>query len=94
MKEEYVEGVLDTPTVIQETIPEQLKGALGQAVNTVQQLPVPIRDALASGLRVPLSEFNILLVPLFCYPNFTITYLTQMYRQNSSFSFVIRYYVI
>lgn len=94
MKEEYVEGVLDTPTVIQETIPEQLKGALGQAVNTVQQLPVPIRDALASGLRVPLSEFNILLVPLFCYPNFTITYLTQMYCQNSSFSFVIRYYVI
>ncbi|KAL6141517.1 hypothetical protein ACLB2K_059805 [Fragaria x ananassa] len=55
MKEEYVEGVLDTPTVIQETIPEQLKGALGQAVNTVQQLPVPIRDALASGLRVPLT---------------------------------------
>ncbi|XP_062004718.1 probable plastid-lipid-associated protein 13, chloroplastic [Rosa rugosa] len=55
MKEEYVEGILDTPTVIEETIPEQLKGALGQAVNTVQQLPVPIRDAFANGLRVPLS---------------------------------------
>ncbi|KAM5559035.1 putative plastid-lipid-associated protein 13, chloroplastic [Rosa sericea] len=55
MKEEYVEGILDTPTVIEETIPEQLKGALGQAVNTVQQLPVPIRDVFASGLRVPLT---------------------------------------
>lgn len=69
MKEEYVEGILDTPTVIEETIPEQLKGALGQAVNTVQQLPVPIRDAFTSGLRVPLSKFDILPFPLFCYPN-------------------------
>ena len=69
MKEEYVEGLLQTPTVIEETIPEQLKGALGQAVNTVQQLPVPIRDAFASGLRVPLSEFDILLVPLVCSPS-------------------------
>ncbi|KAH7554279.1 hypothetical protein JRO89_XS12G0153300 [Xanthoceras sorbifolium] len=54
MKEEYVEGILESPTVIEETIPEQLKGALSQAVTTVQQLPVPIRDVVASGLRVPL----------------------------------------
>ncbi|XAR70034.1 hypothetical protein NMG60_11001849 [Bertholletia excelsa] len=55
MKEEYVEGVLESPKVDEETIPEQLKGAFGQAVSTVQQLPVPIRDALTSGLKVPLS---------------------------------------
>ncbi|XP_056158962.1 probable plastid-lipid-associated protein 13, chloroplastic [Syzygium oleosum] len=55
MKEEYVEGTLETPTVIEETVPDQLKGALGQAVSTVQQLPVPIRDAITSGLTVPLS---------------------------------------
>ncbi|XP_021282078.1 probable plastid-lipid-associated protein 13, chloroplastic isoform X1 [Herrania umbratica] len=55
MKEEYVEGILESPTVVEETIPEQLKGAYSQAVNTVQQLPVLIRDAVASGLRVPLS---------------------------------------
>ncbi|KAM1079381.1 hypothetical protein FF1_014217 [Malus domestica] len=54
MKEQYVEGVLEMPTVIEETIPDQLKGALGQAVNTVQQLPLPIRDAFSSGLKVPL----------------------------------------
>ncbi|CAL1371001.1 unnamed protein product [Linum trigynum] len=55
MKEEYVEGILETPKVIEETVPEQLKGVLGQAISTVQQLPVPIRDVIAGGLRVPLS---------------------------------------
>ncbi|KAI7997767.1 hypothetical protein ACSBR2_034002 [Camellia fascicularis] len=55
MKEEYMEGVLELPTVDEETIPEQLRGAFGQAVSTVQQLPVSIRDAMASGLKVPLS---------------------------------------
>ncbi|KAM1093761.1 hypothetical protein ACFX2I_008864 [Malus domestica] len=55
MKEEYVEGVLETPKVIEEAIPDQLKGALGQAINIVQQLPLPIRGAFSSGLKVPLT---------------------------------------
>ncbi|XWS66441.1 hypothetical protein CRYUN_Cryun05aG0199400 [Craigia yunnanensis] len=55
MKEEYVEGIFDSPTVVEEKIPEQLKGAYSQALTTVQQLPVPIRDAVANGLRVPLN---------------------------------------
>ncbi|ESR43115.1 hypothetical protein CICLE_v10012319mg [Citrus x clementina] len=55
LKEEYIEGILESPTVIEETIPEQLKGAFNQAVTTVQQLPAPIRDAISSGLRIPLS---------------------------------------
>ncbi|KAG2683310.1 hypothetical protein I3760_10G026400 [Carya illinoinensis] len=55
MKEEYIEGILESPTVIEETVPEQLRGAFGQAVNTMQQLPAPIRDAVASGLTIPLS---------------------------------------
>ncbi|XP_052175187.1 probable plastid-lipid-associated protein 13, chloroplastic [Diospyros lotus] len=55
MKEEYIEGVLESPKVNEETIPEQLKGAFGQVTSTVQQLPVPIRDAMASGLKVPLN---------------------------------------
>ncbi|XVF75905.1 hypothetical protein PTKIN_Ptkin13bG0224100 [Pterospermum kingtungense] len=55
MKEEYFEGIFESPTVIEETIPEQLKGAYSQALTTVRQLPVPIRDAVAGGLRVPLS---------------------------------------
>ncbi|KAK9265541.1 hypothetical protein L1049_007593 [Liquidambar formosana] len=55
MKEEYVEGVLESPTVNEETVPEQLRGAFGQAVSTAQQLPVPIRDVVASGLKIPLS---------------------------------------
>lgn len=56
MKEEYVEGILESPTVIEETVPEQLRSAFGQAVNTMQQLPVPIRDAFASGVTIPLSK--------------------------------------
>ncbi|KAJ8900023.1 hypothetical protein K2173_024137 [Erythroxylum novogranatense] len=55
MKEEYVEGTLETPTVIEETLPAQLKGVFGQAISTMQQLPVPIRDAISSGLKVPLT---------------------------------------
>ncbi|KAB1226702.1 putative plastid-lipid-associated protein 13, chloroplastic [Morella rubra] len=55
MKEEYVEGILESPTVIEETVPEQLRSAFGQAVNTMQQLPVPIRDAFASGVTIPLN---------------------------------------
>lgn len=60
MKEEYVEGVLVSPTVIEERVPEQIKGALGQALNALQQLPVPIRDAVASGLKVPLSKLPLI----------------------------------
>ncbi|KAJ6425918.1 hypothetical protein OIU84_026486 [Salix udensis] len=56
MKEEYVEGILETPTVIEETVPEQLKGAIGQALSTAQQIPVSIRDAFSSGLKIPLSS--------------------------------------
>ncbi|KAF4370705.1 probable plastid-lipid-associated protein 13, chloroplastic [Cannabis sativa] len=55
MREEYAEGVFETPKVIEETVPEQLKGALGQAANTLQQLPIPVRDAFTGGLRVPLN---------------------------------------
>ncbi|KAL0359437.1 UNVERIFIED_CONTAM: putative plastid-lipid-associated protein 13, chloroplastic [Sesamum angustifolium] len=32
-----------------------LRGALDQAASTMQQLPVPIRDAVAGGLKVPLG---------------------------------------
>ncbi|KAH7844894.1 hypothetical protein Vadar_032752 [Vaccinium darrowii] len=55
MKEEYVEGVLELPKIDEESIPEQLRGAFGRAVSTVQQLPGSIRDAVASGLKIPLS---------------------------------------
>ncbi|KAF8045823.1 hypothetical protein N665_4374s0006 [Sinapis alba] len=55
LREEYVEGMLESPTVIQEAVPEQLKGALGQATTSLQQLPALIKDTLSSGLRIPLS---------------------------------------
>lgn len=64
MKGEYVEGVLESPTVIEETVPEQLIHVLGQAVNTMQQMPVPIRD-VARGLTIPLSKL--------CFGNYFLT---------------------
>ncbi|KAL1533990.1 putative plastid-lipid-associated protein 13, chloroplastic [Salvia divinorum] len=55
MKEEYVEGMFGSPKVNEETMPEQLRGALVQATNTLQQLPAPIRDAVANGFKIPLG---------------------------------------
>ncbi|KAK3143441.1 hypothetical protein QOZ80_4AG0300350 [Eleusine coracana subsp. coracana] len=55
MKEEYVEGLIEVPKISEETIPEQLKGLIGQAAGALQQLPSPIRDAAAEGLKLPLS---------------------------------------
>ncbi|GMJ02298.1 hypothetical protein like AT2G42130 [Hibiscus trionum] len=55
MKEQFVEGILESPSVVEETIPEQLKGAYSQSLTTIQQLPIPVKDAVASGLRVPLG---------------------------------------
>ena len=56
MREEYFEGLPERPTVIKEAVAEQLRGALGQAVGTVQQLSVPLRDVMSRGMRVPLSK--------------------------------------
>ncbi|KAJ0965030.1 hypothetical protein J5N97_026168 [Dioscorea zingiberensis] len=55
MKEEYIEGLLETPTVSEQAIPEQLKGAFGQATGTLQQLPASLRDAFTNGVTIPLS---------------------------------------
>lgn len=55
MKEEYLEGMFESPRINEESVPQQLKGAIGQATNTIQQLPVPIRDVVTGGLEVPLG---------------------------------------
>ncbi|CAH9117656.1 unnamed protein product, partial [Cuscuta europaea] len=57
MKEEYVEGILESPKVNEETVPQVLRGVFGQAMSSVQQLPVPVpvRDAVSSGLKIPLG---------------------------------------
>ncbi|KAG9456682.1 hypothetical protein H6P81_001190 [Aristolochia fimbriata] len=55
MREEYVEGIIDIPTVSEGVIPEQLKGAFGQASETLQQLPAPIKEAVSNGVKIPLG---------------------------------------
>jgi hypothetical protein len=55
MKEEYAEGILESPIINESAIPQQLKSVIGQVVSTVQQLPGPVKDAVANGLRLPLN---------------------------------------
>ncbi len=51
-----MEGMFESPRINEESIPQQLKGVIGQATNSIQQLPVPIRDVVTGGLKVPLGE--------------------------------------
>uniref|UniRef100_A0A0V0I806 Putative ovule protein n=1 Tax=Solanum chacoense TaxID=4108 RepID=A0A0V0I806_SOLCH len=59
MKEEYAEGIFETPNVDEDIVPEQLKGALDHDVNTLQQLLVPLRDIVSRGLKIPLGKHLI-----------------------------------
>ncbi|KAJ8432831.1 hypothetical protein Cgig2_008545 [Carnegiea gigantea] len=56
IREEYFEGVLEPPTVIEEAVTKQLRSAVGQAVGTIEQFPLPLRDVMSSGIRVPLGS--------------------------------------
>ncbi|PWZ45710.1 putative plastid-lipid-associated protein 13, chloroplastic [Zea mays] len=56
MKEEYVEGLIAIPRINEESLPEQLKGLLGQTAGALQQLPSPIREAVSEGLKLPLGK--------------------------------------
>ncbi|XP_057770747.1 LOW QUALITY PROTEIN: probable plastid-lipid-associated protein 13, chloroplastic [Salvia miltiorrhiza] len=55
MKQEFLEGLLESPKVNEESIPQQLRGAFAQATSTAQQLPVFIRDAVSGGFKIPLG---------------------------------------
>lgn len=55
MKQEFMDGLIESPKVNEESIPQQLRGAFAQATNTLQQLPVPIKDAVAGGFKIPLG---------------------------------------
>ncbi|XP_006653857.2 probable plastid-lipid-associated protein 13, chloroplastic [Oryza brachyantha] len=55
MKEEYVEGLIEIPRIREETLPDQLKGFIGQTAGALEQLPAPIRDAVSEGIKLPLN---------------------------------------
>ncbi|PIN03628.1 hypothetical protein CDL12_23864 [Handroanthus impetiginosus] len=55
MKEVYVEAIFESPKVNEESIPQQLRSAFGQAASTMHQVPVPVPDDVAGGLKVPLG---------------------------------------
>ena len=66
MKEEYVEGILELPIVIEDKALEQLKEALGQAANAVQLLPVPVHGTVTGGLKISLSKLSVTFWILLC----------------------------
>ncbi|KAL5983384.1 hypothetical protein ACLOJK_017468 [Asimina triloba] len=57
MREEYVEGLLETPKLVDEAIPEQLKRQFEEAAGIFEQLPAVVKDGVANGLRLPLSKY-------------------------------------
>lgn len=71
MREEYSEALLETPSLSSESLPDQLKPALGQAAGALQQLPAPVRDTFSNGLRLPLSKIFALLIPRLFHPPFS-----------------------
>lgn len=77
MKEEYVEGTLETPTVSQEAVPEQLKGIVGQATTALEQLPAPIKDAFANGLKISLSNYSSICI---CYTDMPKLYIFSIVK--------------
>ncbi|KAJ8443694.1 hypothetical protein Cgig2_032317 [Carnegiea gigantea] len=48
--EEYFEGVLEPPTVIEVVATKQLRSAVGQAISVIEQLPLPLRDVMSSEI--------------------------------------------
>src|SRR5687768_13072282 len=86
MKEESVEGLIEIPKISEETLPEQLKGLLGQTAGALQQLPSPIRDAVAEGLKLPLSKYTWLycMITLVSICWFRILSLLELYTLHAS----------
>ncbi|CAM6090057.1 unnamed protein product [Calypogeia fissa] len=55
LKEEYVEGLVATPKVPEGSMPAQFKGVFDQLVSAIERLPDTIKEALNSGVKIPLS---------------------------------------
>eukprot|EP00475_Leptophrys_vorax_P031346 TRINITY_DN4746_c0_g1_i1.p1 TRINITY_DN4746_c0_g1~~TRINITY_DN4746_c0_g1_i1.p1 ORF type:complete len:323 (+),score=36.52 TRINITY_DN4746_c0_g1_i1:126-1094(+) len=55
LKEEYTEAVVSAPSVSDDSIPAALKGVFDQVVAATKSLPEAVKEAVASGLKVPLS---------------------------------------
>ncbi|KAL3699688.1 hypothetical protein R1sor_017710 [Riccia sorocarpa] len=56
LREEYVEGLLATPSMPEGTVPSQLNGVMEQLSAAVQQLPEGMKDIFSSGVKLPLAN--------------------------------------
>lgn len=56
LKEEYVEGVLSSPTVQEGSVPVQVKNAYEQFLNAIQRLPEAVKETISNGVKVSLGR--------------------------------------
>jgi len=57
LREEYVEGVLSTPSVDTDQMPSPLKSVYDQIAAASGNLPDTVKDAIKSGVKVPLTGY-------------------------------------
>lgn len=55
LKEEYLEGVFEAPSLLGEAVPSQLKGVYDQLLDTYQNFPESVKQVVNDGLKVPLG---------------------------------------
>lgn len=55
LKEEYVEGILSSPTVQEGSVPVQVQNAYEQFLNAIQRLPEAVKETISNGVKVSLA---------------------------------------
>lgn len=56
LKEEYVEGLLSSPTIQEGAVPAQVQNAYEQLLNAIQRLPDAVKETLSNGVKIPLAR--------------------------------------
>lgn len=55
LKEEYVEGILSTPTIQEGSVPTLVQNAYEQVLGAIQRLPDSLKGILSNGVKIPLT---------------------------------------
>lgn len=56
LKEEYVEGLLSSPTIQEGAVPTQVQNAYEQLLNAIQRLPDVVKETFSNGVKIPLAR--------------------------------------
>ncbi|KAH7427062.1 hypothetical protein KP509_10G028700 [Ceratopteris richardii] len=55
LKEEYLEGLLSSPSIQETSIPVQVQDAYAQVLNAIERLPDTVKSTVSNGIKLPLS---------------------------------------